>query len=209
MRFYKKIIVFLVACFILGCNGNSKPATPAETLKAYTIAIKKKDIAMIKLLLSKASMQIHEDQAKAQNVSVDEIVLRETLFPAEQRIFDFRNEKIEGETATVEVKNDFGGWDPIHLVREDGIWKIDKKGTSEQIIDDSEEADKKLDEQIRESREQDELDPESSNSNSNSNQNTETNDNVPPIDQTDPPAPFGDPKSQPNDPSKSVDNPTE
>lgn len=204
MRSYKKIIVFLLACFIFACSGNTEPATPAETLKAYTIAIKKKDVAMIKLLLSKASMEIHEGQAKAQNISIDEIVLRETMFPVDQRIFDFRNEKIEGDSASVEVKNDFGGWDTILLVREDGIWKIDKKGTSEQILDDSEEADKKLDEQIRESREQDNADITNSD---NTNQNTESNGNAPPADQIDQPDPLGDPNTQPNDPSKSIDKP--
>ncbi|NNE99544.1 MAG: DUF4878 domain-containing protein [Pyrinomonadaceae bacterium] len=197
-----------MACLIFACSGNSKPATPSQTLAAYHLALQKKDVEMVKLLLSKASLKIHEDQAKVQNTTVDEIVLRETLFSPDQRKFYKKDEKIEGDNATVDVKNDFGGWDTIHLVKEEGIWKIDKKGTSEQILEESEEADEKLDEQIRKSREQDGLDPESTD-NTNSNQNTETNSNAPPADQTDPPGPLDNPVPQRNDPPKSLDNRSE
>jgi hypothetical protein len=60
--------------------------------------------------------------------------MRDTLFPPDQRVFDYRNEKIEGDKASVEVKNNFGSWDMILLVREEGLWKIDKKATSDQMI---------------------------------------------------------------------------
>ena len=56
------------------------------------------------------------------------------FFPPDQRVFAYRNEKVEGDKATVDVKNNFGGWDQIFLVKENGSWKIDKKGTAQQII---------------------------------------------------------------------------
>ncbi len=145
------------------------PATPVETLKAYTIAVKRKDVEMMKMLLSEASLGIHREQAKAQNVSIDEIIKRETIFSETQRIFDYRNEKIEGNKATVEVKNDFGGWDIVHLLKEKGIWKIDKKGFSDQIIDQNQEAERKLNEQIERERQQAEQ-----NANADVNSNGET-----------------------------------
>ncbi len=166
-RAFSLILFLLVAAFAFSCAGKSEPATPVETLKAYTIAVKKKDVAMMKMLLSEASLKIHQEQAKAQNVSVDEIIMRETLFPESQRVFDYRNEKIEGDKSTVEVQNSFDGWDIVHLVREAGMWKIDKKGFSDGIINQNDEAEKKLDEQIEQERRQAEEDLGNSNINSN------------------------------------------
>ena len=202
MSLYKKIIVVLVVCFIFACSKNTEPVSPARTLKAYHIAIKKKDIAMLKQLLSKDSLQLHNDQAQAQNTSTDEIILRETLFPAEQRVFNFRNEIIEGDKATVEVQNDFGSWDMIYFVKEGGLWKIDKKGTSEQILEDSEEADQKLDEQIRKSREMDEIDS----IDSDPNQSPEPIQSETPINQPDEP---NNTEPDQNAEPKSIDSPAE
>ncbi len=150
---FKVIALILLAIFALNCGGNSNPATPVETLKAYTAAVKLKDVKMMKMLLSEASLKLHAEQAKAQNVSIDEIIQRETLFSEAQRVFDYRNEKIEGDKATVEVKNEMGGWDIVHFVKESELWKIDKKGFSDEIINQNEEAEKKLDEQIESERE--------------------------------------------------------
>ena len=35
-----------------------------------------------------------------------------------------RNEKIEGDRATLEVKNIEGGWNTVPFVKEDGQWKV-------------------------------------------------------------------------------------
>ena len=206
---YKIILLLLLATFAWGCNGNAVPATPVETLKAYTIAVKKKDTKMMKMLLSEASMKIHEEQAKAQSVAVDEIIQRETLFSESQRVFDYKNEKIEGDRATVEVKNDFESWDMVHFVKEGGIWKIDKKGFSDQIIDQNEDADRKLDDEINQDRQEAE-NSEDANSNSNS-ENANANTNIDPVRDPDPITNQTDPSASPvatpddaGDPSKSV-----
>lgn len=157
MRFTRTVLILiLTACIISACGGDSTPAMPKDTLEAYSKAVKKKDTAMIKRLISEASLKLHEQEAAAQNVSLDEIILRDTLFPPDQRVFDYKNEKIEGDTATVEVKNDFDGYDTIYLVKENGIWKIDKKGTSDRILNEVEEAEKKLDDLIKQGKEQEE-----------------------------------------------------
>lgn len=193
------ILLAALLCVTSACSGNQDPATPVESLKAYTIAVKKKDTEMMKMLLSAESMKIHEGEAKAQNVSVDEIIQRETLFPEGQRVFDYRNETIDGKNATVEVKNDFGGWDMVYLVREGGLWKIDKKGFSEKIIDQNEEAERKLDDQIEKERQQtkDELDGTGS-----PDPNATPDDGNPtatPDSQTDPNDPANSPEITPND----------
>jgi hypothetical protein len=154
MRFYKIIILTILAFGLIACKGEEKPASPVSTLKTYTIAVKKKDATTMKLLLSEASLKIHQDEAQAQGVTLDDIVLRDTFFPPDQRVFDYRNEKIEENKATVEVKNNIGGWDIIHLVLEDGIWKIDKKATSDQmikeVVDPSDDFEDKLEKERKE-----------------------------------------------------------
>lgn len=148
MRIWSRILVFLLAASFAAC-GESKVATPLETFKTYTKAIKAKDTKAMKLLLSDATIKLHEKEAKAQGVSVDDIVKRETLFSENQTSVDYRNEKIDGDKATLEVKNSFGSWETVPFVREDGVWKIDKQGYAQQFQNDVEdEQNRKFDELI-------------------------------------------------------------
>ena len=90
----------------------------------------------MKLLLSSESIKMHEQEAKAQNLTLDDVVRRETLFTEGQKTVEFRNEKIEGEKATLEVKNSFGTWETVPFIREDDEWKIDKKGYADRMMQD-------------------------------------------------------------------------
>jgi len=145
MILYKRVLILLSAFLFFACAGNPKLATPLETFKAYTKAIKQKDTTTMKMLLSDASIKMHKQEAEAQNVTLDEIVKRETLFSEEQKSVKLRNEKIEGDKATLEVENSLGVWETIPFVKEDGIWKIDKQGIFNQMLKQIEEGDKKLD----------------------------------------------------------------
>ena len=136
------------------CNSSKRAATPVETLKAYSIALKGKDTTMMKLLLSQETLKLHQEEAKARGGTLDEIVSQQSLFPADQKFFNYRNEKIEGDKATVEVENAFGEWDRVYLVKEDGAWKIDQKSTADQMIQSVEERNKKLDQMIDEGKPQ-------------------------------------------------------
>lgn len=49
---------------------------------------------------------------------------------------ELRNEKIDGEKATVEVKNRFtGAWTDVPFVKEDGRWKLALGEQTEEIFD--------------------------------------------------------------------------
>ena len=102
----------------------------------------------MKLLLSNATIKMHEKEAKAQGLTVDDIVKRETLFSENQKSVEYRNEKIDGEKATLQVKNSYGSWETVPFVREDGVWKIDKQGYADQMLKEIEDNDKKLDDLI-------------------------------------------------------------
>ncbi len=147
-----RTILFLIPLLLISCSGPAEPATPLETFKTYTKAFKAKDITTMKLLLSRETMKMHEQEAKAQNVTIDDIVKRDTLFTEGQTTVEFRNEKIEGDKATLEVKNPFGTWETIPFVKEDGEWKIDKKGFADRMLQPFEENSQELDKIINEGR---------------------------------------------------------
>ena len=153
MMLYRKILIFTLACLLAACSGSSpKPSTPLDTLKAYTLAIKKKDTTTMKLLLSEATIKMHEQSAKEQGVTLDDIVERETLFSPGQKTAEYRNETIEGDRATIEMKNAYGVWDKISFVKEADGWKIDKQAFVDPILQQNELRNRELDEIINQGK---------------------------------------------------------
>ena len=102
----------------------------------------------MKLLLSTDTIKMHEQEARSQGVTLDDIVKRETLVADDQKTVEYRNQKIEGDKATLEYKNQYGSWETIPFVRESGEWKIDKKGYLEQMMKDVEQNNQQLDDMI-------------------------------------------------------------
>jgi hypothetical protein len=151
MLFYKVILIISAAVSAFACSASDqRPLTPLDTLKSYTTAIKRKDTTSMKLLISDASLKMAEQQARAQNTTVDEVVKEEVLFTESQNRLEFRNEKIDGDHATIEVKNSFESWDTVAFILEQGVWKIDKLAMANQRLQqetlDNEELDKRINE---------------------------------------------------------------
>ena len=147
MRFYKVFFIILTLVSALGCAPEQKPSTPLETLKSYTLAIKRKDTTAMKLLLSDGSLKWAEQQARAQNTTVDDVVKEERLITESQNRLEYRNEKIEGDRATIEIKDSFGQWNTVPFILEQGVWKIDKQEMANRMLREIEEENKKLDEE--------------------------------------------------------------
>lgn len=142
-----------VALILAGaCFAEKEPATPLETFKTYSKALKQKDLTTVKRLMSEESIKMYEREAKAQGITLDDVVGRDTLIGHDQRTVEFRNENIDGERATLEVKNTFGVWDVIPFIFEHGEWKIDKKGHSERLIREIEEENRRIDDIIDQGR---------------------------------------------------------
>jgi len=156
MRFYKQFLVFiLIATALAACStAPKKTLTPLETLKEYGDAFQKKDITAMKLLLSQESLKMHEQEAKAQNTTVDEIVRHDPLFSENQKTAEFRNQKIEDAQATIEMKDSTGIWNTVHFIKEEGIWKIDKKAFANQIEQLNQQKNNELDQLINQGRQQ-------------------------------------------------------
>src|SRR5215204_5786844 len=152
MRFVFLSLLLSIAVFTSSCASESKPDMPVESFKAYVNAVKQKDTTRMKLLLSADSIKMHEQEAKAQNVTLDDIVKRETLFSEGQKTIEFRNQKVEGEKATIEVKNSFGSWETVPFVREEDEWKIDKKGYADRLIQETEQPNQEMEDLINQGK---------------------------------------------------------
>ncbi|MCC6328268.1 MAG: DUF4878 domain-containing protein [Acidobacteria bacterium] len=157
-----KAFILIIALFgMLACSsGETTPESPIETFKTYTKAIKNKDITTMKLLLSKDSMRMNEMEAKSRGIPVDDVVKNETLFSENQRTVKMRSEKIDGDKATLEVENSFGAWETVPFIKEDGVWKLDKKGYQQRLIDEVNQGGQQLDDIINQSRQPQTATPE-------------------------------------------------
>src|ERR1700716_3053674 len=113
-------VIFTVsACSLL--SGS----TPTATFKAFYEASKKKDAAGMKKTLSKGTLDMFDKLAKEQNKTTDEMLKEVDKDDKSEKMPETRNEKITGDTATLEVKNDkTNKWDPLPFVKENGEWKI-------------------------------------------------------------------------------------
>ncbi len=97
---------------------------PTDTMRAFNDAVVKTDAAKIKSFLSRGSIKMIEDSAREQRKTVDQILTAEdgAPMPVER---EMQNETIDGDIATVEVKNSvLGNFDKMFLVKENGNWRV-------------------------------------------------------------------------------------
>ena len=126
----KRKITLLVGAFIalalVAAACNKAGSSPTATAKAYFEAAKSKDISTMKSLISKNTLDMLDKAAKAQNKSLEEVLKAGNDAAPPPATFETRNEKVDGDKATLEVDQDGKGkWQTISFVKEDGGWKID------------------------------------------------------------------------------------
>ena len=116
--------VLCLAFVAPGCSGEASSAqsgaTPTATMNAYYDALKRKDIAGVKKTVSDGYLKLLESAAVSAERALQPMMER---LPAARPAT--RNEKINGDRATLEVRNDDEGrWEMVAFVKEDGAWKI-------------------------------------------------------------------------------------
>jgi len=102
-----------------------KMSTPSEANESLFNAIKNKDKAAIKQLVSKDTIEILDTAAKEEKMTVDELLDKDFFvnitLPAR---LEQRNEKITGDKAPVEMLTDRNEWDTSNFVKEGNVWKV-------------------------------------------------------------------------------------
>jgi hypothetical protein len=126
------VIITVALVAVAGCNRGAG-SSPTATFKAYFEASKNKDVEGVKRVFSKTTLELFEKQAQDQKKTVDEMFKAGMeQKPLTGNLPELRNEKINGNEATLEIKDEKSGrWDTLPFVKEDGQWKIalDKMGT--------------------------------------------------------------------------------
>ena len=99
--------------------------SPKDVLKALNTAAKQKNVAEIRRHLSQSTLRVLDKTAQEAGKTPDQILTEEGVAPFIV-LPEMREEKIEGETATVEVQNmlDKEEYEKIPFVREAGAWKV-------------------------------------------------------------------------------------
>jgi hypothetical protein len=131
----KTVITALM--FLLALSACKSGPAPSATFKAYFEAQQKKDIAGMKQTLSRTSLAMMEVSAKQQNLTVDKMIQSQLDNPSSRtdKMPETRNEKITGDTATLELRNeDTNRWDTMYFAKEDGAWKIALDRTMEEML---------------------------------------------------------------------------
>lgn len=150
MKIYTVILTVLAAFAVIACSktepANQPPNTantavqpnqaivetqpaqpalsPSDTLKALNEASKKKDTGAIKSYLSNGTLALLEESAAKQKQQVDDLLKEDGSAPFYE-LPKILGEKVEGETATVEVENAMTkAAEKIPFVKENGVWKV-------------------------------------------------------------------------------------
>lgn len=102
---------------------NNNAPTLAPVLNGYYDALSKKDEAGVKRFLSQSAVKYFEDEAKSEKKTLLAYLLEAEEPLNEKR--EIRNEKIEGDAATAEIRGgSLGNWTPNKFVKENGEWKF-------------------------------------------------------------------------------------
>jgi len=134
MKRVKAVSVMAALLFAFAaCKFGS--SSPTATFKNFYEAQKKKDVEGMKKTLSKSSLAMMEKAAKDQNKTVDKALSEGFEASKTDKMPDTRNEKIDGDNATLEVLNDdTKKWDKVYFVKEDKDWKIALDKTIEEMF---------------------------------------------------------------------------
>ncbi len=121
MSAFMVLAIVLAAGFITACSKGA--ATPTAAVKGYYEAAKNKDYAAAKKYLSASTITLMEVGSKKMGKSPEEAFKESSAETKMGTMPEVSNEKISGDTATVDVKAE-GQSVTMPLVKENGEWKL-------------------------------------------------------------------------------------
>jgi hypothetical protein len=99
------------------------PGSPTEAYKAAYKARQDKDVAALKAMFSKDILEFFGEMAKEEKKTIDDEIKALTERP-QAPTAEARNEKINGDKASIEYLDETGKWQQMDFVKEDGKWKL-------------------------------------------------------------------------------------
>jgi len=111
--------------------------TPTDAYKAAYAARKNKDVPALKKLLSKDILEFFTEISGLgeKKQTVDEMLMELSERP-QAPTAEARNEKINGDKATIEYLDEKGEWSPMEFIKEDGGWKLTIEKPEPGAVDD-------------------------------------------------------------------------
>lgn len=107
-----------------GLTSQTEPAsTPAAAYRAAYAARKNRDTKALRQLISKDMLEFFEIMGEGEGDPV-EAGLKQLVENPQGPSDETRNEKINGDKATLEYLDRNGAWKTMDLVREGGSWKL-------------------------------------------------------------------------------------
>lgn len=106
-------------------TDTSTAATPTDAYKAAYAARKSKDVTALKKLMSKDIMEFFTEISGLgeKKQTIDELLM-ELCEKPQAPTAEARNEKIDGDHATIEYLDEKGDWSTMDFVKEGGGWKL-------------------------------------------------------------------------------------
>jgi hypothetical protein len=117
-------LVFALAAVMAACGGSN--SSPTAAYKTAYDSMKNKDVAGLKKVMPKKTLEQMETVAKAQNKSLDDM-MKQMLSTSEAKLpksAESKDEKIDGDKATLQVKNEKDEWETVNFVKEEDGWKL-------------------------------------------------------------------------------------
>lgn len=102
----------------------SSLSTPTDTYKTGYNARKNKDIETLKSVLSKDAIDFLTEVGKDEKKTLDD-QLKDLAAKPQAATADTRNEKINGNRASLEYLDEDGKWKTMDFIKEGNDWKID------------------------------------------------------------------------------------
>jgi hypothetical protein len=98
--------------------------TLASVVKAYGEALKTKNDAALRKVLSASTLQGWEKEMKSEGKTKLAEFIASTEY-VEGKPYEVRNEEVKGDEAVAEIKGgSFGVWSKIKFIKENGEWKM-------------------------------------------------------------------------------------
>jgi len=98
-------------------------ATPSDSYRTAHILRAKKDVEGLKQVMSNEILEFFTEMGKLEKKSLDEMLLQLVNKPQAPNA-EVRDEKITGNRAVLEFKDENGKWTEMDFVKEGGGWKL-------------------------------------------------------------------------------------